>query len=177
MKLYVTSHGQTDWNYKGLLQGNTNIPLNKMGEFQAQNLKNKLDNINFDLCISSPLTRALNTAFIICRKGTPIIIDERLEERNLGELEGKDSNVYDAKLYWNYNVNLSNNGVESIQHLFSRVSNFLNDLKSKYDSGTILIVTHGAVVRALNFIISGYNEHTDFLNFDVPNCCVFRYEI
>ena len=177
MKLYVTRHGQTDWNYKGLLQGNTDIPLNKMGEFQARNLKNKLDNVNFDLCITSPLTRASTTTSIICESKIPIIKDKRLKERNLGDLEGKDSHIFDAKLYWNYNINSNDNGVERVQDLFERVNSFLNDLKKYYKDFTILVVAHGAVVRTLNFAINGYDENTNFLEFDVPNCSIFEYEI
>ena len=64
-----------------------------------------------------------------------------------------------------------------MQDLFERVNSFLNDLKKYYKDFTILVVAHGAVVRTLNFAINGYDENTNFLEFDVPNCSIFEYEI
>lgn len=177
MKLYIVRHGQTDWNAKGVLQGNTDIPLNQMGKAQAERIRKELENISIDICISSPLKRAYETAEIIYGQGKPIITDSRLEERELGSLEGKDAILYDAKMYWNYSLNSSNEGVECIQDLFKRTTEFYNDLKDKYMNDTVLIVAHGAVVRALNYVITGYTKDTDFLSFDVPNCRVFSYEV
>ena len=36
-------HGETDWNNKGLLQGTTDIELNKEGIKQIQELSKKID--------------------------------------------------------------------------------------------------------------------------------------
>ena len=43
MKLYLVRHGETDWNDKGLLQGTTDIELNKEGIKQIQELSKKID--------------------------------------------------------------------------------------------------------------------------------------
>lgn len=93
----------------------------------------------------------------------------------MGLLEGKHRKYYDAKLYWNYKLNSSSNEVECIQNLLARTQDFINYIKKEYSDKTILIVSHGATIRALNFIISGYNDNTDFLTFSVPNCCDFEY--
>ncbi|MCM8788139.1 MAG: histidine phosphatase family protein, partial [Candidatus Omnitrophica bacterium] len=37
--LYLVRHGETDWNVKGLIQGHSDIPLNKKGEAQARQLE------------------------------------------------------------------------------------------------------------------------------------------
>ena len=42
---------------------------------------------------------------------------------------------------------------------------------------TILIVSHGATVRALHFALTSYKEDEDFLKFDVPNCAIFKYDL
>ena len=177
MKLYIVRHGQTDWNAKRVMQGNTDVPLNEVGIEQALRIQRELSNVHFNICISSPLKRAYKTASIICDDKIDIKTDVRLEERELGELEGKSVDLYNSKMYWDYSLNSSAQGVESIQDLFSRISSFYEDLKEKYDEETILIVAHGAVVRALHFVINGYNKNTSFLDFDVPNCKVFMYEI
>lgn len=177
MKLYIVRHGQTDWNARKIMQGNTDVPLNQVGREQAINIQESLTNEVIDVCISSPLKRAYETASIICNNKVDIETDIRLEERDLGELEGKSVDLYNSKMYWDYSLNSNEKGVENIQDLFSRVTSFYDDLKQKYSDETILIVAHGAVVRALHFVINGYNEDTRFLKFDVPNCCCFEYEV
>ena len=44
MKLYVTRHGQTDWNVQGKTQGRTDIELNEVGIEQAKQTKKELKN-------------------------------------------------------------------------------------------------------------------------------------
>lgn len=65
MKIYFVRHGQTDWNIQHRLQGSADIPLNKTGINQAQILKEKINNLDIDFIISSPLKRAVDTANII----------------------------------------------------------------------------------------------------------------
>ena len=43
MKIYIARHGKTDWNVSGLIQGKTDIPLNKIGEKQAEIAKEKIE--------------------------------------------------------------------------------------------------------------------------------------
>lgn len=42
MKIYVTRHGQTEWNALGKLQGRKDIELNEVGIEQAEKVKNML---------------------------------------------------------------------------------------------------------------------------------------
>lgn len=174
MKIYIVRHGKTDWNVSGLIQGKTDIPLNKIGEKQAEIAKEKIED-KIDICFSSPLKRAIKTAQILSDV-TPII-DKRLVERNMGEFEGKPALNYDSKKYWDYKSNYGDNGVEPIQDLFNRVNSFINEIKEKYSDKTILIVSHGATVRALHFALTSYREDEDFLKFDVPNCAIFKYDL
>lgn len=174
MKLYVVRHGKTDWNVMGKMQGSTDTSLNEIGIKQAELAKKKIKE-QIDICISSPLSRTKETASIICN--LPIITDERLIERKMGEFEGKPSVLYHGHDFWNYKLNKSDYGVEPIKYLFKRVNEFLNEIKCKYSDKTVLVVSHGATVRAINFCINGYTEDTDFLSFDVPNCAIFEYDV
>ena len=51
MKIYVTRHGQTDWNVQGKTQGRADIELNEVGIKQAKQTKEELKNIDIDLII------------------------------------------------------------------------------------------------------------------------------
>ena len=62
MKLYLVRHGQTDWNKEKRLQGQEDIPLNDFGRHLAKETGIGLRNVRFDLCFSSDLKRALETA-------------------------------------------------------------------------------------------------------------------
>ena len=71
--------------------------------------KKELENVKYDLVICSPMKRAKQTAEIINEgRDIPIITDERIRERKLGDYEGRDvteemeNNIWDYKL--NYNI-------------------------------------------------------------------------
>ena len=64
------------------------IPLNQFGKHLAEETAEGLHDIPFDLCISSPLSRAYETARIILEgRDVPIITDARIEEMAFGEYE------------------------------------------------------------------------------------------
>ena len=98
MKLYLVRHGQTDWNVARKFQGDTDIPLNEKGIKQSYIVKEKLNNINIDLCISSPLSRALETAKIICdnTQGDRAIVGADTIVVNNNEIYGKPKDRQDA---------------------------------------------------------------------------------
>lgn len=179
MNLYVVRHGETNYNKLGLLQGFSDIPLNETGEKQAIDAKKKLENVAIDLVITSPLVRTKQTASIIIgNRNVRTITDDRIIERNLGMLEGKDSSFYDTKKYWDYSLNYYNSdNVEKLSDLFLRTKLFLEDIKNKYPNKNILIVSHAATIRALHFNIVGFNEKDDLHKFSVDNCCILNYNI
>lgn len=150
MELYIVRHGETGYNRMGLLQGKTNIPLNQNGIDQANKTKKELEQINFDIVFSSPLSRAVETAKIIA-PGKEIFIDERLNERTLGEYEGKPSRLYDFAFYDSLLGNHTDKGVEGILKLIVRVRNFILELKKNYPNSTVLLVTHGGLINAMQY--------------------------
>ncbi|MED4015195.1 histidine phosphatase family protein [Sutcliffiella cohnii] len=83
--IYVVRHGQTDLNKDRRMQGRMGLPLNEYGIEQAITLKEKLQNINFDLVFTSPQERAVKTAEIIARKRP--VLDDRLNVFDLGEAD------------------------------------------------------------------------------------------
>jgi uncharacterized phosphatase len=63
--LALVRHGQTDWNAAGRLQGHTDVPLNSLGRQQAYDAGASLAAGGWDVLVSSPLGRAMETAQII----------------------------------------------------------------------------------------------------------------
>lgn len=177
MKLYIVRHGRTDLNDNGIMQGSSNIALNESGIKQAYIVKEKLSHVKFDICISSPLKRTVETAKIIIDGKCNIIYDDLLFERNLGLLEGKPHEIYKKYEYWNYVKNESINSVEPIKELFKRTKIFIDKVKKEYKNKIVLIVSHSATIRAIHYNIVGYDENTDFLKFNVETGSVYEYEI
>ena len=175
-KLYIVRHGQTDWNVQKLLQGKTDIELNKEGIRQAKELSKVIGLNKIDVCICSPLKRTKKTAELILGKKVPIIYDELIVERDFGNYEGKPI-IFDliAK-QWDYKTNDVDGEIESVQECLKRAKKFLDKISSKYKNKNILIVSHGGFIKTLHFNLVGYNENTDLLSFNPKNAEVNEYE-
>lgn len=176
MELYIVRHGETDYNSKKLLQGRTDIPLNQNGILQAFQTRKKLETISFDVVISSPLIRAITTASIIV-PNKAVVIDPRLEERGLGEYEGKASAMYDSNLYHNYLINCKESGVEGIRDVIERVKFFINEIKNIYADQTVLLVTHGGLVNALLYCFENMPEDGNLRRISLGNGEFIKYSV
>lgn len=177
MKITLVRHAQTDQNYEGILQGRANNLLNDTGRRQCQKLREKLKDVSFDLCYMSPLVRTVETAFILVGDRVETFPDDRLLERNLGELEGKSHDLYDAKKYWDYDLNCSDLGVEAVQDIFKRCEDFLDYVTKKHPNGHILVVTHASPLRALRHLILHHDLHSNLLDKEFDNCYCETFEV
>ena len=179
MKITLVRHAETEWNYDNKMQGTHNIELNDRGIRQAKRLKDKLRDKHFDYCYMSPLIRTVQTAIILIGDRVETIPDKRLIERGLGELEGKSRDLYDVNKFWDYNLNSNDYGVEPVQDVFKRCEEFLDYIKNKYDDDTsILIVSHGAPVRALHHILSNTDRNSNLVKgINISTCFFLYYEI
>ena len=68
MIFYIVRHGVTEWNALKKVQGSADIPLAKEGILLAEKTGEALKEIPFDICFSSPLIRARQTAELILGK-------------------------------------------------------------------------------------------------------------
>ena len=78
MRLYVIRHGETSWNVARRLQGHAGADLNENGVRLAEVTARAMKDIPFDLCFTSPLTRAAHTARIILAGRNVPVIEEPL---------------------------------------------------------------------------------------------------
>lgn len=174
MKVYIVRHGEVPHN--ALKQyNNENEDLNENGIRQANELKEKIKNINYDIIISSPLLRAKHTAQIINVNNKKILINDKLKERDPGDLSGKPLTVTNRDEYWNYNTTIRYGTSENIREFFKRIYNFLEDLK-KEDYMSVLIVAHSGVSKAFNGYFEGIKDGM-FLDRGLKNCEIKEYEI
>ncbi|MCE5300934.1 MAG: histidine phosphatase family protein, partial [Spirochaetia bacterium] len=100
MHIYLIRHGETDWNTKLLFQGHSNTSLNKNGIRQAVCMGKELKDVRIDALISSDLNRAKETALEIRKLSNfryKISVDRDLRERDYGNLEGKEYDLYHSQ--------------------------------------------------------------------------------
>ena len=92
VRLYITRHGQTEFNLEHRAQGLQDSPLTLEGRESATRLGKGLRGIKFDYAYSSSSKRASDTAQIALDNmgfGLALITDDNLRERGLGKLEGR----------------------------------------------------------------------------------------
>lgn len=174
MKIYIVRHGQVPHNDLGQYSTNDEY-LTQLGISQAQELREKIKNINFDVIICSPLNRTKHTAEIINIHNDKIIYDDRIKERDCGSLSGKSLEETNREEYWNYNTKIKYGTSEDIKLFFERVYNFLDELKIKgYES--VLVVAHSGVSKAFNGYFEGIKDGK-FLNRGLKNCEIREYQL
>lgn len=176
--IYIIRHGRTDWNVRHKLQGRTDIPLNAEGRKMAENAAKKYAGIHFDVCYSSPLIRALETAEIILKgREVPIISDDRLKEMCFGIYEGTE-NIFQKpecplNVFFKHPEKYTEpvEGAESMDELFERTENFLNEVAIPlHESGKdVLIVGHGALNSCMLTQAKGL-PRKDFWSHGIENC-------
>ncbi len=64
-RLILVRHGVTAWNQAGRYQGHTDVPLGEDGRIQALRVAARLADEQIDLCLTSDLSRARDTAAAI----------------------------------------------------------------------------------------------------------------
>ena len=143
----------------------------------VQKLSEIINLEEMDICLSSPLKRARETANIITNNKLEIITDDLLVERDFGDYEGTKVTQELIDKNWDFSLNDSSNNMESLKDLLLRIKIFLDKIKKEYQNKNILIVSHGCFIKCLHFNIIGYNENTDFLSYFPKNTTLYKYEI
>jgi uncharacterized phosphatase len=145
-------HGQTDWNIEFLLQGVTDIPMNETGIEQIKMAAKAIKAEDWDIVLTSPLSRARQTAEIIAdHVGFPKIVEkELLIERSFGEAEGLSHEQWRARY-----SNLDEiPGGESRSQLAKRSKLLLDTVAAELMGKKVLAISHGALIRSLLATVS-----------------------
>lgn len=160
LNLYFVRHGQTEWNVAKKIQGRKDSKLTEQGLKHVEKLRDHLIDFKWTAVYSSPSKRALKTTEIIIGSQSfhSINKDERLMEMHLGDWEGmtmqeiENINAKQHHYYWEKPSQFLNETGESFGEVKERVEAFIHDLLLNYESGNILIVTHGVVIKMVQLI-------------------------
>ena len=146
-------HGQTDWNIDFRLQGVTDIPLNSTGKQQALDAATQIRATDWDLMLTSPLSRAFDTANTVVNligfdRGA-LHIDLRLLERSFGEAEGMLHSEWREQF-----AGLDAPGSESKSDFRIRCQRLMDEFAQEFAGKRILAVSHGALIREVIHLAS-----------------------
>jgi broad specificity phosphatase PhoE len=176
MKLVFVRHGQTDVNSKNLINGLNDEGLNEKGIEQAKSIIDKIKSYDYDFIICSPLSRARETANIINIKNKDIIYDNRIIERDAGYLTLTPA-FSDESDWWNVNPKCDYKDSELVRHIIERIYNFIDEQKNKYSNKTIIVVTHGGIMRCVNTYFHGIPDDGDLSKINFDNCDINEYDV
>jgi len=180
--IYVLRHGESQSNVyarenpgKAASQfGPLGSSLTQKGREQAHSIAKRLQNVQFDAIFSSDLARAKETAEIIAAgRNLEVITNGAIRERSFGEhmsgnqkreiekeLEGLDEKEKFAFKYFP-------NG-ESGLDVVERFEKFLKQIINEYKNKTILLVTHGYVMRSF-LIYEKFAKFDELLGGSIKN--------
>lgn len=152
--LTLVRHGQTDWNLDRRIQGSTDIPLNDTGRADARAAAGRLMRGTHHAVYASPLLRARETAEIIADElglNPPTLVDD-VREREFGDGEGLLVQDY-IQAYGDWRADVP--GAETLDAVCVRAMTALHRIartarrRSSPTAESIIVVTHGGVIRSL----------------------------
>jgi probable phosphoglycerate mutase len=182
MKLYITRHGETNYNKRGLVCGVTNAQLTDKGIAQAnllaQDIKENKGKYNIKHIYVSPLDRARNTSkpiedvLNITAEVEPGIIEfnfGKYEECPVGDVEFRKLRRQPFMKFQNGESILS-----ATHRIYSTIDKIIDGHKE--DDGNVLLVCHGTCARIISTYFNDVLE-SDYYNLLMNNCELIEFNI
>jgi 2,3-bisphosphoglycerate-dependent phosphoglycerate mutase len=186
--LVLVRHGQSEWNAQGLWTGWRDVPLSSEGFAEARRAGEALRDIPLDLGYTSALTRAQQTLDEIKRtlgrEDLPVIADPALNERDYGDLTGKNKwkilEEYGEEQFlkwrrsWDYPVP----GGETLKDVYARVVPYYEHkiLPQLREGRNVIIAAHGNSLRALVKYLENISD-ADIPKLEIGTGEVYIYQV
>jgi len=175
-KLILIRHGQSVWNKENRFTGLTDVELSDKGINEANNSYELIKKAGIDvhLAFTSNLKRAIDTCKIVTNNTKTIIKSEALNERDYGDLTGKNKEEI-ALEYGSECVHKWRRGFydkppngENLDEVCKRVSDYYNStIKCHLNNKDIIISAHGNSIRAL-FVVLGLFNKEEIEKIEIP---------
>ena len=177
-RLCVIRHGETAWNAEGRVQGQTDVPLSRVGEAQAAALAAALAGERFAALYASDLARVRQTAAPLARA---LRLAPRLEvalrERHYGKFETltyveareripEDYARFKAKeLHYDFGTG------ESLARFSARALAAVGAIAARHAGEAVLVFTHGGVLEMVRRHALGMGLAAP-RDFEIPNAAI-----
>lgn len=177
-------HGLTELNRDKRVGGRIDVPLIAEGREQAEEARTALDGTPFDVVVSSPLHRSIDTAAIVT--GLPsdrIEVDDLATERSFGAMEGITPGEVrrrhpEVRYLHVGQVGYSLNppGGEPFPDLQARARRFLEALLARHGGKRILVFSHQNFLQQLHGVMLGLDPIRS-LERDILNCELNQFHL
>ncbi|HEY4509017.1 MAG TPA: histidine phosphatase family protein [Candidatus Paceibacterota bacterium] len=154
IKITYFVHGTTTDNEKEISSGWKDVELSQIGIDQSIALKDKTQDMHFDVVFCSDLQRAVKSAELAWKGMYEIVPDARLRECNYGTLNGASSHIVEPMQEEECIEKPFPEG-ESYVNVKTRIADFLEFLKQNYDGKSVAIVGHKAPQLSLDVLVKG----------------------
>ncbi len=169
-QLYLIRHGEAEGNLYRRMQGSYNGALTDLGKKQAAALDARFRDIPLDAVYSSDLSRAMETAAVLCRrKNLPLHTDPRLEEVHMGPWENlpfgnaEENDPERTHFFETDPIHWILDGADTFPGVADRTVAALTDIARENDGKTVAICSHGFAIRSALCKL--------FYGFDRPEAC------
>lgn len=165
LKLHFLRHGETTHSRENLFCGSgTDAELSPAGTEMARSFARAYGTYPFKAVYSSPMVRTLATAAPICEAlKLKTVVKEGLKEIAYGEWEGQDVKSVNRQFHrdyvrWGMNpAKYPPTGGEKASEVEERGNRIIQELRTNFPSGDVLIVSHKATIRILLCSLLGMN--------------------
>ena len=145
-KVVLVRHAETEWSLSGRHTSVTDLPLTKEGRSKAKTIGALLEGRRFELVLTSPMKRSVETCQI-AGFGEPAQIREGLVEWNYGDYEGLTTEqIRERRPDWLLWTDGAPGGEDPVQ-VRSRVDDIIDEVCTF--RGDVAIFSHGHLLRAL----------------------------
>lgn len=149
MKVYFVRHGECETNARGVIAGGRdNSPLTDKGREDAELTAQRLNGIDFDYVISSPLDRTYDTAKIIVDRlgiDKEIIVEPGFTERDAGSATGMVRFMGMADKV---------DDSEPIDTMYERIKQAIERLEG-LSASTVLVISHSGAIKVARTVLAG----------------------
>lgn len=182
--LSTIRHGLTELNRDRRVGGRIDVPLIEEGREQAREAARRFAGTPFDVAISSPLARAIETATIVTGlRAEDLVIDELCTERSFGAMEGlRPSEVRERYPEVEYlrighiGYSLNPPGGEPFPDLHERAKQFLRRTLERFGGERVLVFSHQNFMQQLHGAIRGFDCWRS-LEYDILNCELNQFHL
>ena len=141
-------HGETEWTRSGRHTGRSDIPLTDLGRQQAEALARRLAGHRFALVLTSPRSRAVETAQL-AGFGDSVVVDPDLREWDYGAFEGRTTPEIRTEIPdWSIWTGPWRGG-ETLDEVAARADQVIERCLDPSVEGDALLFAHGHFLRIL----------------------------
>lgn len=164
-RISTVRHGRTDYGVEHRYAGTIDVGLSDQGSEETREAAAGLDSGRWDLVISSPQKRALETArLLVGDSGLPHVVVEQVRERNYGVMEGltplEVEDLHPPVLFvqvGDETHSVNPQGGESLEEVWDRARRVRKLVFSAHRGLSLLIVSHGTFLQMFHGVLRRSN--------------------